>query len=430
MPWPDPVPLPDELRQVEAFELELLPQSIRPWIADICERVQCPPDFVAVPAMVAMGSLIGRKVRIRPKELDTWTVVPNVWGCIIGRPGAMKSPAVAEALKPLRALDDRAREAFEAASANYSDEAEFAKLRREAARDRARAEIKKGGSDIGPDALRVQGPEAPVLRRYSVHQSSMQALGEVLRQNPNGILIERDEIAGLLSTLSLEENAEERCFYLTGADGVSGFNFDTIGRGLNLRVPAVCLSVIGTTQPGKIDRYLRSATAGGHGDDGLMQRFGLLVWPDSTPEWRNVDRWPDSDARHNAIRAYERLDTIDVAALQAERDEDYAFLRFAPAALEAFTEWRIGLETQLRSGNLHPAVESHFAKYRKTIPALALISHLADGGIGPVSLSATVRARAWADYLTSHALRCYGASIASEISAARRILRIPAARDR
>jgi putative DNA primase/helicase len=37
------------------------------------------------------------------------------------------------------------------------------------------------------------------------------------------------------------------------------------------------------------------------------------------------------------------------------------------------------LEKRLR-GDLHPALESHLAKYRKLVPALALICHLVDGG--------------------------------------------------
>lgn len=419
--WPDPKPLPPELHKVEPFDLALLPDSLRRWVADVCERVQCPADFVAVPVMVALGSLIGRKVRIRPKARDSWTVVPNVWGGIIGRPGTMKSPAVAEALHPLRRLEARAREEYEALHADYETQSELAKLRKEAARDKARAALKKA-NDVSAGTLRVEVPDEPILRRYTAHQSSMQALGELLRQNPNGLMVERDELAGLLSNLAQEEKAEERGFYLTGADGVQGFTFDTIGRGLNMRVPAVCLSLIGTTQPGKIGRYLRQAQAGGEGDDGMMQRFGLLVWPDAPHDWRNVDRWPDSEARSGALKTFERLDTLTAKTVEAETEDDCAFLRFATDALEAFTEWRTALETRLRSGDLHPALESHFAKYRKTVPALALILHLADDGRGPVALPATLRALAWAEYLESHAFRCYGATVAGERAAARRIL--------
>src|ERR1039458_5296511 len=420
--WSEPQPLPPELHPVQPFDLAMLPDSLRPWIADVCERVQCPPDFVAVPVMVALGTLIGRKVRIRPKARDSWTVVPNVWGCIIGRPGTMKSPAVAEALHPLRRLEAKAREEYEDIHANYETQVELAKLRREAAKDKARATLKKPGGEVSADALQVEQPDEPIQRRYTAHQSSVQALGELLRQNPNGLMVERDELAALLSFLSQEEQAEARGFYLTGADGIAGYNFDTIGRGLNLRVPAVCLSIIGTSQPGKIGRYLRQAQAGGEGDDGMMQRFGLMVWPDSSREWINVDRWPDSEARVRASTVFEQLESLTAESVGAEKDDDCSYLRFAPDAIEAFTEWRTGLETRLRSGEMHPALESHFSKYRKAVPALALIVHLAEGGAGPVTLKATLRALAWADYLESHALRCYGATVAGEIAASRRIL--------
>ena len=167
---------------------------------------------------------------------------------------------------------------------------------------------------------------------------------------------------------------------------------------------------------------MRQAQAGGEGDDGMMQRFGLMVWPDAQPNWQNVDRIPNNDARRRAIAVFDRLDRLTPEQVQAEQDDGIHFLRFAPEALEAFTEWRTGWERRLRSGELHPALESHFAKYRKAIPSLALIAHLADGGTGRVTLQATLRALAWAEYLEAHAIRCYGATVAGERQAARRIL--------
>ena len=50
--------------------MAFLPESVAPWIADIAERMQCPPDFVAVPAMVALGAVIGRKIGVRPQRRD------------------------------------------------------------------------------------------------------------------------------------------------------------------------------------------------------------------------------------------------------------------------------------------------------------------------------------------------------------------------
>lgn len=146
-----PKPLPSELHPVPPFDLALLPDSLRPWITDVCERVQCPPDFVAVPVMVALGTLIGRKVRIRPKDRDSWSVVPNVWGCLIGRPGTMKSPAVGEALRPLRRIEVQAREEYDALYGDYESQVELAKLRRDAAKDTARKILKKAGGTVSAD---------------------------------------------------------------------------------------------------------------------------------------------------------------------------------------------------------------------------------------------------------------------------------------
>src|SRR3546814_20100313 len=75
--------------------------------------MQTPADFVGVSAMVAAGSVVGRKVGIRPMRNDDWQEVPNLWSCIIGRPGVMKSPAVKNALKHLSRLEATAADAFQ-----------------------------------------------------------------------------------------------------------------------------------------------------------------------------------------------------------------------------------------------------------------------------------------------------------------------------
>ena len=90
--------------------------------------------------------------------------------------------------------------------------------------------------------------------------------------------------------------------------------------------------------------------------------------------------------------------------------------------LESFREWRADLESRLREGELSPSLESHLSKYRKTIPALALINHVADGGGGQVGEAAVLRALAFAEYLESHAQRAYSAGGQSEASAAKAIL--------
>jgi putative DNA primase/helicase len=74
------------------------------------------------------------------------------------------------------------------------------------------------------------------------------------------------------------------------------------------------------------------------------------------------------------------------------------------------------------SEQLHPALESHLAKYRKTIPGLALALHLAGRGTGPVSEKAALQALAWAEFLESHAARAYASVTMAAVSAAKAVL--------
>ena len=126
-------------------------------------------------------------------------------------------------------------------------------------------------------------------------------------------------------------------------------------------------------------------------------------------------------AKDVAFQVFEELDAL-VRGDEQEAPDGPPFLRFDPQALEAFTEWRTGFEAELRTGDLYPALESHLAKYRKLVPALALAFHLADGHHGPVGFASTLRALHWSVYLQTHARRCYGVAQSGEVDTARRIL--------
>ena len=83
--WPEPTPLPNALPPVDPFDADLLPVTLRAWVMDIAHRMQCPPDFPAVAALVALSSLIGARAVVQPKARDDWQVVPNLWGAGVGR---------------------------------------------------------------------------------------------------------------------------------------------------------------------------------------------------------------------------------------------------------------------------------------------------------------------------------------------------------
>ena len=416
--WLEPTPLPNALPPVDAFDAELLPVALRAWVMDIAHRMQCPADFPAVAALVALSSLIGARAVIQPKARDEWQVVPNLWGAVVGRPGVKKSPALGEALKPLHRLQAAEFELHKTAHDAWELDCKVAEMQADTNEKKA-----KGLASKDPAAARallepVDAPAEPKARRLIVNDATVEKLGELLEQNPWGTLSYRDELYGLLTSLDKQGQEGSRAFYLTSYDGNQGYTFDRIARG-TVHIPRVCLAMIGGIQPGRIQEYVRGAVAGGSADDGLLQRFGLLVWPDVTGDYVHVDQWPDTPAKQTAWAVFERL-----AVLEPANDTDPVVWRFTPAAQEIFVEWLVPFETEIRSDALHPAMVSHLAKYRKLIPALALVFALIDtpdsgGVIGPDEL---IRALAWGDYLRSHATRLYAAAVMPETTDAASLL--------
>jgi hypothetical protein len=195
--------------------------------------MQCPPDFVAVASMAALGSALGRKIGIRPEQYTNWLEVPNLWACIVGRPGGMKSPAMGEALKPLQRLEVKAREENDLAMKAHAAAVEIFEIKKAHAQKKAKAALDKG-QDIS-DILDLDAPEKPALKRYIVNDCTYEALGEILSANPNGVLAARDELVSLLKTLDREEYAAARGFFLTAWNGTAGYTFDGIIRGHTLR---------------------------------------------------------------------------------------------------------------------------------------------------------------------------------------------------
>jgi putative DNA primase/helicase len=378
-------------------------------VDDVADRMQCPPDFPAVATMVALAGVVGKKVGIRPKRHDDWLVVPNLYGAVVGRPGIMKTPAIRQPFRFLHRLEAEAKERFEQELREYEDKCLVAEAQKKARKQAVEEAIKKKQDPLAAARqFAVDEPKKPTPRRYIVNDSTVEKLGELLNLNPGGLAVFRDELVGLLRQLDKEGQKGARAFYLEAWDGLGTFTYDRIGRG-TLHIASVILSMMGGIQPGRLLDYLGAALKGGAGDDGLLQRFQLLVYPDVNQRFRNVDRWPDTEARRRVWEVFARLDALDPAALGAaqEEGEDVPFLRFTPAAQGLFDDWRCALEEKVRSGEEHPAVESHLAKYRSLVPSLALLIHLADGGQGPVGEAATRRALGWAAYLESHARRVY-----------------------
>jgi len=420
--WPRPEPIQGELPPVLSFSEDLLPVSFRPLVRDVTERMQVPMDYPAVVIVLCLAGAVNRRATIQPKANDTgWVVVPNLWGGIAAPPGFLKSPVIQAISRPLIKIEELWRNEFKTELDDYAHEKEEADLRYSAWKDQFKQASKKKDSTvpIRPDNSMAK----PVLKRLVINDATFEALHQTMSENPDGILVIRDELTGWWSQLDRAGREGERAFCLQAWNGDTGHTIDRIGRG-TIHVEACCMSMLGGIQPGRLRSYLADALQDGPSNDGLIQRFQLLVWPDTEPEWKYVDRAPDPASAATAERVFRNL-----VALDAEGPMRFLF---APDAQELFVKWLTMLEARVRGDQLHPALVSHLSKYRKLMPALALLFELADwAAAGPgnlevgstdqfpcISVEHTKQAVAWCEYLESHARRIYSCVTTPQMRAA------------
>jgi putative DNA primase/helicase len=270
--WPEPEPLTETLPDVAQFDLELMPESFRPLVKDVAERMQVPLDFPAVAAIATLAGVTNRRAVIQPKSNDdTWMVVANLWGGIVALPGMLKSPVLSCMTQPARVIESDWRKWHEDEERTYRAAQESQKLEKAAWEQEYKKAAKKKDSKerpAKPEFSLVQ----PVLRRLITSDATFESLHVLLSENPAGLFVVRDELTGWLAGLERQGREQERAFFLECWNGDAAHTIDRIGRG-SVFVPHACVSLFGGIQPARLRSYLADALRDGPSNDGLMQRF-------------------------------------------------------------------------------------------------------------------------------------------------------------
>ncbi|MBD2705554.1 DUF3987 domain-containing protein, partial [Spirosoma sp. BT702] len=303
--WLPPQPITTNLLPVLPLLPEMIPEHLRPWLTDTAYRMKCPLDFVASPALVMLSSLIGTRLTIQPKTRDDWTIVPNLWGAIIGDPSSMKTPSSSAVFKPLTRLVLAAQGRFEEGMRAY--EMEMVEYEAQKKAHAAQAQDRHKGKTIDNPVSYPEAPTKPKERRYIANDPTTEKLADLLNENPTGLLVSRDELIALLATWEKSGREQDRAFYLEGWNGSGSITIDRIARGTSY-VKFICIALFGGIQPAKLLGYLRAATD--YDNDGFVQRLQLAVYPDKVP-WSYTDEYPDKHARDKAFALIQQLADSD-----------------------------------------------------------------------------------------------------------------------
>jgi len=253
------------------FPTDQLPEPIRSLVLEGAKAIGCDEAFVALPMLSALASAIGNSRVIQLKR--GWNEPAIVWTAIVGESGTAKSPALELAVRPIRKRGHAAMKAHAEAMNQYND-----KL---AMHERDFAHWKKSKSITSPPAK----PEAPIADRCWTDDATTEAVAVMLQQNPRGMMVVRDELAGWFNF--------DRYAGGKGGGDVAKWLEMFGGRpmvvdrktGGTLYVPRASVSIAGGIQP----QTLRRALGQENRDNGLAARLLLACPPRKAKVWTEAE---------------------------------------------------------------------------------------------------------------------------------------------
>jgi hypothetical protein len=282
------------------FPLDALPDPIRGFVDAGARAIGCDVSYLALPLLTVIAAAIGNTRRLELKR--GWCVPPILWGAIVGESGTAKTPAFRLVMRPVRERQRKALERHAEDMKQYKADL--------ACWERDMAAWKKKGSGLPPAE-----PEEPQAERFIVSDTTVEALAPILLDNPRGLLLARDELAGWIG--SFDRYAGKSKAGADSANWLSMFNAESIivdrktGIPRTIHVPQAAVCVVGGIQPAILQRALGLE----HRESGLAARLLLAYPPRKAKRWTEADIDPDAEAE--LVRLFDRL-----YGLQPTTDDD------------------------------------------------------------------------------------------------------------
>lgn len=302
----------DELLILDNVPIDVFPSWITDFIDEHYEQVGYPPSYTAGGVLAALSLVSGNNREVFHK----FSIAGNIWLGLVGKPGANKTHPLKTALQPIYEFEE---------------------------------ELK--GRSYG---LPLEDRSDQLI----VCDTTMEALSMVLKKNPLGVLLHKDELIGWLKEM---DGYRQRGDTENWCSMFSQQNI-TVNRVTREKVyiEKPFVSVVGTTQP---NAFKNIRADGPLLDIGFLDRM-LFIWPEHLSAFIN-----DKEAKITTYKSYES----GLRQIYNKRNEKRIF-RLAHNSAKMLTDWQNDINYRYETKPDHVlgiASKLHIYAYK-----LILILHL------------------------------------------------------
>lgn len=262
------------------FPVNLLPKRVGTFVVKASQALDVDPAYVIMPLLAVAAAAIGNRLRIQLKP--GFEQPACLWMVLVGESGTGKSHPIALVLQVIHLLQQKWLSEFQDERNRY--EAELAEYKQQS------------------DAVPADKPVKPTLRRLAVDDITVEALAAILNDNPLGLLLTKDELAGWFASFDRYAKGKggDLANWLSMFDGRS-LTVDRKGAELPLMIPRALVSITGGIQPG----VLQGLFTPEHRQSGLIPRLLLAYPPRHKRKWTETGISPKDEK--TISRMLERL---------------------------------------------------------------------------------------------------------------------------
>jgi len=354
----------EPVRPYQPFPVDALPNPVREFVQEAAEAIVCDHSYVALPLFSALAAAIGNTCRIKLKR--SWTEPAVLWTAIVGESGTIKGPALDHALRPVREMQEVAIVEYSSATDAFEQKCQ------DYERDLAEWKHKKQGEP-------PKKPPKPTLGRFIVSDCTVEALAPILRDNPRGVLMARDELSAWLAGFNQYKGGK-------GSDVANwlemhGARSIIIDRKKEpdrfIYVPRAAVSITGSIQPAT----LASALGRQYFENGLAARL-LLAMPVPPPkEWTEAEIDPAMERTINHL--FSGLFGIDLA-MNSKGQPSPCVIGLSADGKEAWVDFYNAHARE--QANLTGDLAAAWSKLECYAARLALVIHLVRWAAGDTTL--------------------------------------------
>lgn len=366
-----------------------LPAAIRNYVFDQSAIIGSDPGITALSALVTTAGVADKQTILEMTRTirRPWRERPVLWGLWIAGSGSKKTAAMLAGLEPAKEIDLEWSTAYLKQMEDFNIELKVHK-ECEAKYIKARAKAAMSG---GGFSSRVAPPNAPHNRRIISDNATVEALSDIARVNPRGLLIPQDELQGWFGKMDAYNKGngivgKDKERWLNAYGGGSE-RIDRVGKP-DVIVPNWALCVMGGSQPDMF-RQLSAKLP----EDGLIQRFMVIMARDALTGDESIDDTESFDRYNRMLR---NLSTTPAPTNPIKMSDEGHKER----------EWmERDIQGTVGMAQISPRMKSHISKLSGLFGRLCLTFHLADAAdkrMTPAAVVTGATARCAADFIREY----------------------------